>query len=66
LQFGGGGVPPPPPGEVFRFTGSNQTAAAAAANTRPTIDATVFSGRDKENHISNSEVIVMKSNFFLQ
>ncbi len=42
LQFGGGGVLPPPPGEVFRFTGSNQT---AAANTRPTIDATVFSGR---------------------
>ncbi len=52
LQFGGGGVPPPPPGEVFRFTGSNQTAASAAANTRPTIDATVFSGRDKENHMS--------------
>ncbi len=48
LQFGGGGgVPPPPPGEVFRFTGSNQTAAADAANTRPTIDATVFSGRDQ-------------------
>jgi hypothetical protein len=44
LQFGGG-VPPPPPGEVFRFTGSNQT--AAAANTRQTIDATVFSGRDQ-------------------
>ncbi len=62
LQFGGG-VPAPPPGEVFRFTGSNQT---TVSNTRPTIDATVFSGRDKENHISNSEVIVMKHEFFLQ
>jgi len=40
MQFGG---VPPPPGEVFRFTGS-QTAVV----TKPTIDATVFSGRKKE------------------